>query len=89
MIVGRVNSIREAGATFFDAALDLFGTIADFRQLAREIGQRTSRKGPALFMPLRAALTGVTHGPELAPLFALMSPDKIRQRFSNARRLAE
>lgn len=83
------NSIREAGATFFDAALDLFGTIADFRQLAREIGQRTSRKGPALFMPLRAALTGVTHGPELAPLFALMSPDKIRQRFSNARRLAE
>jgi glutamyl-tRNA synthetase len=83
------NSIREAGATFFDTALDLFGTIADFRQLAREIGQRTSRKGPALFMPLRAALTGVTHGPELAPLFALMSPDKIRQRFSNARRLAE
>jgi glutamyl-tRNA synthetase len=83
------NSIREAGAAFFDTALELFSSITDFRQLAREIGQRTSRKGPALFMPLRAALTGATHGPELAPLFALMSPDRIRQRFSNARHLAE
>jgi glutamyl-tRNA synthetase len=83
------NSIREAGAAFFDTALELFGSITDFRQLAREIGQRTSRKGPALFMPLRAALTGATHGPELAPLFALMSSDRIRQRFSNARHLAE
>lgn len=81
-------SIRDAGTAFFDAALALFGTTSDFRQLAREIGQRTNRKGPALFMPLRAALTGVTHGPELGPLFALMSPDRIRQRFTNARRVA-
>ena len=32
----------------------------------------TGAKGKALFMPLRAALTGVTRGPELAPITALL-----------------
>jgi glutamyl-tRNA synthetase len=34
--------------------------------------QRTGRKGAELFMPLRVALTGKTHGPELAPLLKIM-----------------
>lgn len=82
--------VREAGSAFFAAAIEvLAGGHVDFRQIAREVGQRTARKGPALFMPLRAALTGFTHGPELGPLFALMSTDEIRTRFDNARSLAE
>ena len=31
-------------------------------------------------MPLRAALTGRLHGPELAPLLAAMSADRVRAR---------
>ena len=82
--------VREAGAAFFATALEVLKDgSADFKQLAREVGQRTGRKGPALFMPLRAALTGVTHGPELAPLYALMTPQEVRNRFASARRLAE
>ena len=34
--------------------------------------ERTGRKGRALFMPLRRALTGLDHGPELADLLPLM-----------------
>jgi glutamyl-tRNA synthetase len=31
-------------------------------------------------MPLRVALTGQAHGPELAQLLKLMSPETVRQR---------
>lgn len=82
--------MKEAGSAFFTAALESMQQNAsgEFKQLAREVGQRTARKGPALFMPLRAALTGATHGPELAPLFALMTAAQIRERFEQARSVA-
>jgi glutamyl-tRNA synthetase len=40
----------------------------------------TGAKGKALFLPLRQALTGQDHGPEMAPLFALIGADKARAR---------
>ncbi|MCU0881870.1 MAG: glutamate--tRNA ligase [Hyphomonadaceae bacterium] len=40
----------------------------------------TGAKGKALFMPLRQALTGMGHGPEMGPLFALIGADKARAR---------
>ena len=42
----------------------------------------TGARGKALFMPLRRALTGRDHGPELAPLLPLIGPDKARARLS-------
>jgi glutamyl-tRNA synthetase len=39
-------------------------------------------------MPLRSALTGMTHGPELAPLIALMGPARARARLAAAAALA-
>lgn len=44
----------------------------------------TGRKGKALFMPLRLALTGLDHGPELAALLPLIGRDKARQRLLQA-----
>jgi glutamyl/glutaminyl-tRNA synthetase len=35
-------------------------------------------------MPLRAALTGSTHGPELAPLVALMGEERVAARLATA-----
>ncbi|MGE3141819.1 MAG: glutamate--tRNA ligase [Hyphomonadaceae bacterium] len=40
----------------------------------------TGAKGKALFMPLRQALTGMDHGPDMAPLFALIGPEKAKAR---------
>ncbi|WP_112663051.1 glutamate--tRNA ligase [Microvirga flavescens] len=40
----------------------------------------TGLKGKALFMPLRLALTGLDHGPELAVLLPLIGPEKARAR---------
>jgi glutamyl-tRNA synthetase len=39
-------------------------------------------------MPLRAALTGETHGPELAPFTALMGPERVAHRLASAQRRA-
>jgi glutamyl-tRNA synthetase len=82
-------SVRDAGENFFQIAR---ATLArgelDFKQAVREIGQAAHKKGPALFMPLRAALTGVTHGPELAPLLALIPAEEIQRRLMRAEELA-
>ena len=40
----------------------------------------TGRKGKALFMPLRLALTGLDHGPELAQLLPLIGRHKALER---------
>ena len=37
---------------------------------------KTGVKGRGLFMPLRLALTGLDHGPELAPLMPLIGRDR-------------
>jgi glutamyl-tRNA synthetase len=42
--------------------------------------QATGRKGRALFMPLRLALTGEDHGPELRELLPLMGRVRVEQR---------
>ncbi|QIG50082.1 glutamate--tRNA ligase [Nordella sp. HKS 07] len=42
----------------------------------------TGRKGKALFMPLRLALTGLDHGPELALLLPLIGRDKAAMRLA-------
>ncbi|MFL5185944.1 MAG: glutamate--tRNA ligase [Microvirga sp.] len=43
---------------------------------------KTGAKGKALFMPLRLALTGVDHGPELAALLPLIGPDRAKARLA-------
>ncbi|MDB5492077.1 MAG: Glutamyl-tRNA(Gln) synthetase [Micavibrio sp.] len=44
----------------------------------------TGRKGKELFMPLRRAITGMDHGPELAVLLPLIGPDKVKARLKKA-----
>ncbi|MCA0434214.1 MAG: glutamate--tRNA ligase [Proteobacteria bacterium] len=44
------------------------------------IKQDTGRKGKPLFMPLRLALTGLDHGPELAALLPLIGRTRALQR---------
>lgn len=46
----------------------------------KEIGTATERKGKALFRPLRLALTGEEHGPELRDLLPLIGRDRALQR---------
>jgi glutamyl-tRNA synthetase len=42
----------------------------------------SGRKGKQLFMPLRMALTGLDHGPELAALLPLIGRQKVMDRLA-------
>ncbi|PIT70457.1 glutamate--tRNA ligase [Bartonella tribocorum] len=44
--------------------------------------EKTGRKGKALFMPLRQALTGMDHGPEMGKLLQLLGREKVIERLS-------
>jgi nondiscriminating glutamyl-tRNA synthetase len=73
--------VAAAGADFFAAAaLAYEESDADLKVLTKLLKERTGRKGAELFMPLRVALTGQLHGPELAPLLKLIPPQIVRHR---------
>src|SRR3984957_204983 len=73
--------IAAAGPEFFAAATDAFDqSSSDLKQVTKILKERTGRKGADLFMPLRVALTGQVHGPELGPLLKLMPPETARRR---------
>jgi glutamyl-tRNA synthetase len=76
--------IAAAGAQFFAAAVDaLDRSDSNFKLLTGILKERTGRKGAELFMPLRVALTGRIHGPELAPLLTLIAPQVARRRLES------
>ncbi|MGD8710915.1 MAG: glutamate--tRNA ligase [Ectothiorhodospiraceae bacterium] len=81
--------IREAGADFFASAGALLPRYSDdFKGFLDALKADTGCSGKRLFMPLRLALTGRRHGPELAAVAALLSQDRAVKRFDDARRLA-
>jgi glutamyl-tRNA synthetase len=52
----------------------------DWTQALKEA---TGRKGKSLFMPLRKALTGMEHGPEMAVIVNLLGYNKILSRLQS------
>jgi glutamyl-tRNA synthetase len=55
---------------------------ATWKTWTEAVKAATGLKGKALFMPLRLALTGLDHGPELAALLPLIGPERARARLS-------
>jgi glutamyl-tRNA synthetase len=73
--------LAATGREFFRAAVtavERHGT--DLPALSAALQAGTGKKGAALYKPLRLALTGRVHGPELAPLMKLLPVDTVRRR---------
>jgi glutamyl-tRNA synthetase len=51
-----------------------------WKQWTDAVKAKTDRKGKSLFMPLRLALTGLDHGPELAALLPLIGRQRVLDR---------
>lgn len=64
--------LHATGAGFFDAALKVYDDSMDFTALVAAIKRATGMSGKSLFLPLRAALTGQVHGPEMPAVYALL-----------------
>ncbi|MCR2807273.1 glutamate--tRNA ligase [Paenibacillus soyae] len=65
-------SLIESGAAPF--------TVDGIKDMIKTVQKDTGFKGKALFMPIRAALTGQTHGPDLNQSIALLGEAKIVAR---------
>jgi glutamyl-tRNA synthetase len=73
--------VRGAGRGYFAAAAAAAAESGgDLAAIAAAAGAASGRRGRQLYMPLRLALTGRAHGPELAPLLKAMPPGKARER---------
>jgi nondiscriminating glutamyl-tRNA synthetase len=57
-----------------------------FKSAVQVTGKRLGRKGRELFMPVRAALSGRTHGPELPLLAELLGRNRCIERLHDAAR---
>ena len=80
-----VEQISAAGKSFFveaENAVDQHGTALDLvlAQMKANLGVG----GKKLFMPLRIALTGKAHGPELANIALLLGKEKMKDRLQQA-----
>jgi glutamyl-tRNA synthetase len=82
-------AIDSAGPAFFASAaarvrvlIPPAGTTVDGVALLAALREATGSKGAAFFKPLRAALTGRLHGPELAPLLVAMPGERVCARLA-------
>jgi glutamyl-tRNA synthetase len=55
-----------------------------WKALTSALKEQTGRKGKALFLPLRLALTGREHGPDMAALLPLIGRDAALERLAAA-----
>ncbi|HUN72215.1 MAG TPA: glutamate--tRNA ligase [Steroidobacteraceae bacterium] len=75
--------VRRAGGPYFAAAAQAAAQSGnDLPAIASAVRTATGRKGAELYMPLRLALTGLSHGPELAPLLRAMPAGEARTRLA-------
>lgn len=69
---------------FVERAADLLPDVpwddGTWKQWTDDVKAATGAKGKALFLPLRQALTGLDHGPEMKNLLPLIGPERARAR---------
>ena len=75
--------IEQTETTFFNIASEVMKQSGDWQKMTSEL-KTTGVKGKQLFLPLRAALTGNTTGPELLELVALIGSDRASERLAQA-----
>lgn len=83
-----VPPMDDADRAFVAQAAEVAATLPwnaeSWRALTEAMKQATGRKGRALFQPLRQALTGMDHGPEMATLLPLIGQAASVERLKSA-----
>jgi glutamyl-tRNA synthetase len=77
--------IAEEDRAVVAAAAELLPAMLDegsWSAWTAAVKEKTGAKGRGLFMPLRRALTGLDHGPEMGPLLPLIGHDKAARRLT-------
>ncbi|MBS4221057.1 glutamate--tRNA ligase [Bacillus sp. FJAT-49711] len=75
------EQVPEVLSAFYDEVDALTPFKADgIKQAIKAVQKSTGQKGKKLFMPIRVAVTGQTHGPELPNAIELLGKEKIKRR---------
>ncbi len=84
VIEGPVAIDPDRDAAYLDQAAGIAATIDwagdPWHALTGALKDATGRKGKALFLPLRRALTGMDHGPDMAALLPLIGRERALAR---------
>lgn len=75
---------EEDRAYLADAAQTLVWSEDPWGALTAALKEKTGRKGKQLFLPLRQALTGMNHGPDMGELLPLIGEDEALSRLRAA-----
>ena len=77
--------IKQAGPLFFNTGLKVLENCDwVYEDLLKHLKEDAHAQGKKLFQPLRVALTGQLHGPDLPALLELMGTEQIELRFKQA-----
>ncbi|WP_369903402.1 glutamate--tRNA ligase [Bacillus manliponensis] len=74
----QVPEVMRAFAAEIEALEEM--TPVSVKTSIKTVQKQTGQKGKALFMPIRVATTGQTHGPELPNAIALLGKEKVLNR---------
>jgi len=74
--------LEDASRTFFEAALATSQAVdcTDWKVWTTALKEVSGKKGKALFLPLRMALTGQAHGPEMSKVVQFLGASGIQTR---------
>ncbi|MBD2843477.1 glutamate--tRNA ligase [Erythrobacter rubeus] len=82
--IEKVQFSEEDRAYLGEAASALQWTDDPWATLTSSLKESTGRKGKTLFLPLRLALTGMNHGPDMGELLPLIGEGEARARLERA-----
>ena len=85
VIRGPVTPLMVSEPAFYAAAAEALPATLDgelWKAWTDAVKAATGAKGRALFAPLRAALTGLDHGPEMGPLLPLIGRERALRRLA-------
>jgi nondiscriminating glutamyl-tRNA synthetase len=81
----QLSALKEAGESFFETLLcSAKQHGVDLKSILDDLKNKLNVAGKHLFMPVRIALTGQLHGPELLQIVNLLGKEKMQQRFDYA-----
>lgn len=75
--------MRAAGRPFFEAALDRWRSAKAWEPWVERLKRQSGKRGKALFLPLRAALTGALHGPQMRQVVAFLGVEGVAERLQD------
>ena len=82
--IAQPDFTAEDRAYLAEAAAALQWSADPWSALTTVLKESAGRKGRALFLPLRQALTGMDHGPDMGELLPLIGEPEARARLSRA-----